>query len=138
MNNFTASSVLDRLQEASGVTSDSALSKALGINRATLGNWRSRNSVPYSICVCFAVENHISLNWLLAGQGDMLFDGTKPFTETLNSGREKIIRLFDSLSVEQKQEVIQFMAEKKRINDLELAVLELQQKAPLSSFKMNK
>ncbi|MGZ8181333.1 MAG: helix-turn-helix domain-containing protein [Methylobacter sp.] len=128
MNKSSANSVLDRLQQAVGVKSDSALSRKFGINRATLGNWRTRNSVPYSICVCFAIENHISLNWLLVGDGSMFCDGSGQGTEMLNSEHEKLIEMFDALSVEQRQEALQFMFDKKRINDLEKAVLALQQK----------
>lgn len=84
--------------------------------------------MPYSICVLFAIENHISLNWLLAGDGSMFCDGSGQGTEMLNSEHEKLIELFDELSVEQRQEALQFMSDKKRINDLETAVLALQQK----------
>lgn len=120
--------MLDRLQQAAGVKSDSALSRALFINRATLGNWRKRNSVPYSICVIFSVENGISLNWLLAGQGSMLFNGAGQTTEMLGSDRARLIELFNVLNTDQQQEALQLIAEKKRLNDLEKAVQDLQQK----------
>jgi len=128
MNNLSADAVLDRLQQAAGVKSDSALSRTLCINRATLGNWRNRNSVPYSICVDFSVKNGISLNWLLAGQGSMFFNGIGHVTETLSSDRARLIELFDVLSADQQKEALQLIAEKKRLNDLEKAVQDLQQK----------
>jgi len=128
MNNLSADSVLDRLQKALDVKSDSALSRALGVNRATLGNWRTRDSVPYSICVNVAVEKGISLHWLLVGQGEMLFNGTGQSTETLCSNHAKLIELFDALSADQQKEALQLISEKKRLNDLEEAVYELQKK----------
>lgn len=131
MNKFSADSVLDRLQQAAGVKSDSALSRMLGINRATLGNWRSRDSVPYSICVDFSVKNRISLNWLLAGQGNMFLYGSGQSAEVPSSDHIRLIELFDALSPDQQQEALQLIAEKKRLNDLEKAVQDLQQKISL-------
>lgn len=132
MNNLSADSVLDRLQQALGVKSDSALSRALGVNRATLGNWRTRDSVPYSICVNYSVDNDISLNWLLAGQGNMLFNLSGQLNEALNADHARLIKLFDALSEEQQQETLQLIAEKKRLNDLEKAVEDLQHKITYS------
>ncbi|MGZ8160210.1 MAG: helix-turn-helix domain-containing protein [Methylobacter sp.] len=128
MNKLSANAVLDRLQQAVGVKSDSALSRALSINRATLGNWRNRNSVPYSICVDFAIEYGVSLNWLLAGQGHMAFDETGQSLDALDYDRVKLIELFAVLNADQRQEALQLISEKKRLNDLERAVQDLQQK----------
>jgi hypothetical protein len=128
MNKLSANAVLDRLQQATGVKSDSALSRALDINRATLGNWRNRDSVPYSICVNFALEHGVSLNWLLAGQGRMAFDETGQSLEGLDADRVKLIELFEGLSADQRQEALQLISEKKRLNDLEKAVQDLRQK----------
>jgi len=136
MNNLSADAVLDRLQKALDVKSDSALSRAMGVNRATLGNWRTRDSVPYSICVNVAVEKGISLNWLLMGQGEM-FNGAGQSTETLCLNHVKLIDLFDTLSTDQQKEALQLIAEKKRLNDLEEAVYELQ-KRNISPPKCNK
>jgi hypothetical protein len=135
MNNLTADSVLDRLQKALGVKSDSALSRVLGINRATLGNWRTRDSVPYSICVKYSIDNSISLNWLLAGQGNMIFNAYGQSAEALNSDHARLIELFEELKTEQKQESLQLIAEKKRLNDLEKAVEDLQLKITYSLQK---
>ncbi|MGZ5029807.1 MAG: helix-turn-helix domain-containing protein [Methylobacter sp.] len=128
MNKLSANAVLDRLQQAVGVKSDSALSRAINVNRATLGNWRNRDSVPYSICVEFALEHGVSLNWLLAGQGRMIFDETGQSLEGLDADLAKLIELFAVLGADQRQEVLQLISEKKRLNDLEKAVQDLQQK----------
>ena len=134
MNNFSANAVLDRLQQAMNVSSDTALAQALAVNRATLGNWRTRNSVPYSICVEYSIANDLSLNWLLAGSGDMSCDEkSRQGTGALNVEYEKLRELFDTLSVEQRQASLQFMSDKKRLNALEMAVFSMQQQIVLPS-----
>ena len=66
-----SSVVLDRLQEALGVSTDTELASELGVKRATLGAWRSRNSTPYAECINIAERKNISLDWLLTGKGEM-------------------------------------------------------------------
>ncbi|MFG9976554.1 helix-turn-helix domain-containing protein, partial [Pseudomonas aeruginosa] len=39
---------MDRLLSVYGVKNDNQLSELLQIKRSTLGNWRSRDSVPYT------------------------------------------------------------------------------------------
>jgi hypothetical protein len=72
LGNKSASSVLDRLHLVYGVKNDNQLGEALQANRSTLGNWRARDSVPYTICVSAAEDRGISLDWLLTGAGAML------------------------------------------------------------------
>ena len=128
MDNFSANSVLDRFQIAIGVSSDSALSKALGANRATLGNLRSRYSIPYSICVSYAINNDISLNWLLAGQGEMTLNKSKRMEEASNGDRSILIKLFDSLNTDQQQETLAYLTDKNRLNSMEKIIEYLQRK----------
>jgi transcriptional regulator with XRE-family HTH domain len=131
MNTFSAAAVLDRLQLAAGVASDSALSRVLGVNRATLGNWRNRDSVPYSICVEYAVEQGLSLDWLLTGQAPLQRNEAKGLEERqrqLDETQLDLLQLFTALGPDQQKQVLQGLREKKRINDLELAVTVLQQR----------
>lgn len=133
MNNFSANAVLDRLQQAMNVSSDTALAQALAVNRATLGNWRTRNSVPYSICVDIAVKKNISLNWLLINQGDMYCHVKGRGTETLTMECRSLLELFDTLTLEQRQATLQYMSDKKRLNVLEKTVILMQQQIVLPS-----
>ena len=70
----TAGEVLDRLQQAMGLSSDGELARDLGIKRSTVGSWRNRNSVPYEICVDLAQARGWSLDWLLIGKGHLLLE----------------------------------------------------------------
>ena len=72
MSKISAGEVIDRILTALNFNNDSELCRVLKINRATLGNWRIRDSVPYSLCVNIAETKNISLDWLLTGEGEML------------------------------------------------------------------
>lgn len=65
-----AGGVLDRLATAYGVPNDAQLSLALNVAKTTLSSWRTRNSVPYEICVQAYREGRGSLEWLLFGDGE--------------------------------------------------------------------
>lgn len=86
----SASDVLQRLKIALGVESDTDLCNEINricnedVKRSALGNWRSRDTVPYTVCVSLAEKKGFSLNWLLIGEGEML-----------NKPSEKPLDVFD-------------------------------------------
>jgi len=67
----SADAVIDRMRQALGPKSDADLAAVLRVAPSTVGNWRTRNSVPYEHCVAIAANTSVSLNWLLLGQGEI-------------------------------------------------------------------
>lgn len=65
----TADAVLDRLCQLVKANDDSEAARKLGVSRSTFGSWRTRESIPYAMCVNIADECGISLDWLFAGKG---------------------------------------------------------------------
>jgi hypothetical protein len=119
MNKKSAATVLDRLQQALSVESDSELSRKIGINRATLGNWRNRNSIPYSLCINICEKENLSIDWLLTGEGEM-------FRQKSIASDNKIISLMlECLNEHQKLEVFYMIKEKMRLNELEFSIKKL-------------
>lgn len=119
---------MDRLHEVFGVKNDNQLGDALQVNRSTLGNWRSRDSVPYTICVDVALERGVSLDWLLTGEGSMYREngGNTP-AEPADSPRERaMLALWRELDEEAQREIQRHAEEKKRLNTLEQRVAELE------------
>ena len=120
MGNKSAAAVLDRLHVVYGVKNDSQLCDATDTPRATLGNWRNRDSVPYQLCVSVAESKGISLDWLLTGEGAMQrgFLDT-PQAETVNSPKEEaILELFRSLDESGQRDIQSAAEEKKRLKDM--------------------
>ena len=60
--------ILNRIKEACGFTKDGELADFLGINKSTLANWYSRNSIDFDLV--FSKCENISVDWLLFGIGD--------------------------------------------------------------------
>jgi len=119
---------MDRLHEVFGVKNDNQLGDALQVNRSTLGNWRSRDSVPYTICVDVALERGVSLDWLLTGEGSMYREngGNAP-AEPADSPRERaMLALWRELDEEAQRDVQRHAEEKKRLTTLEQRVAELE------------
>lgn len=127
MDKKSAASVLDRLQLALDAKNDSQLSEVAGVNRQTMGNWRSRNSVPYSLCVNVAEEKGLSLDWLLRGEGSMYpsISDSNGVRAASNTQEEAMLELFRSLNDAGKREIQSAAEEKKRLMDVEQRLKEL-------------
>ncbi|MBO2927237.1 helix-turn-helix transcriptional regulator [Metapseudomonas otitidis] len=118
---------MDRLHEIFGVKNDNQLGDALQVNRSTLGNWRSRDSVPYTICVDVALERGVSLDWLLTGEGAMYREniGNAP-AESADSPREQaMLALWRELDEEAQRDIQRHAEDKKRLKNLEMQLQEL-------------
>lgn len=132
MGNKSAAAVLDRLQQVYGVKNDNQLGEALQVNRSTLGNWRSRNTVPYTICVDVCEKCSVSLDWLLTGEGPMRRDEAAPAVAAeappapgISPREAAMLELFRSLDEDGQREIQGAAAEKKRLSALEQRIEEL-------------
>lgn len=65
MKTFPTSEILDRLRNALNQSNDTELANFLGVKKATLSNWRSRNSLDWPLLFSFC--EHIDLNWIIFG-----------------------------------------------------------------------
>ena len=95
-----------------------------GVNRQTLGNWKGRNSVPYSLCVQTSEEVGISLDWLLTGQGEMS-KGAGPSGPALSPRETALLELFNALDESGQREIQTAAEEKKRLKDVEQQLKDL-------------
>lgn len=116
--------VIDRLKQVLAVSSDTELCALTDTNKQTLSNWKSRDSVPYTLCVQIADEKGVSLDWLLSGVGQIYRN--QPVTETvittatgLPPRQQALLDLFNALPEERQREAFSALEDKKRFLMLE-------------------
>jgi hypothetical protein len=150
MSSQDAQDVIDRMRHLFGVESDGDLARILELPRSTVGNWRARGSVPYSICVDLAAEKGVSLDWLLMGVGSMyrpsgVYSGAtlaEPITEApsyavaepptgpMERKKAKIKQMVDQIDSEKGLDAVQDELERvAEMNALKRRVAELEKKA---------
>ncbi|WP_221800483.1 helix-turn-helix domain-containing protein [Oceanobacter mangrovi] len=139
MDKKSASAVIERLKRCLGAGSDSELSRITKVNRQTLSNWKTRNTVPYTLCIQAAEEQHFSLDWLLLGVGQPTSHALAEETASncssppLTDKQQELLALFDNLSAVQQQDLLADVKEKSRISEMEKALEDL--KAQMDSLK---
>jgi transcriptional regulator with XRE-family HTH domain len=98
----------------------------VNVPRSSLSEIESGKRSP-SLDVIVGISTHfkdINLNWLLTGEGDMYSSTSQG--QSLHI--DKIIELYDSLSDNQRKEILSAIEEKKRFNQLIEIVENLQAK----------
>lgn len=133
MDTKSAEAVISRLKLVLRVDSDAELCRVTGVNKQTLSNWKSRNSVPYPLCVLVSEDKEASLDWLLTGSGP-IYRGAAPETAqaagdaatTTNPRERALLELFKELSDEDQREICRDAEEKKRMYDMERQLKEVQ------------
>lgn len=60
--------VILRLMSLLHVTTDTALAKVLGVSKQTISAWRTRESIPFNICIDIAQKTGASLDFIILGR----------------------------------------------------------------------
>jgi hypothetical protein len=63
--------ILDRLKQAMGVSTDTALAKALGIKQGSISGAKMKGSIPARWIIGTAEATGVHADWLLTGKGPM-------------------------------------------------------------------
>ncbi len=127
MHKSSLEAVLRRMMDFFKVTTDSALARALSVNRQTLAGWRSRDSVPYGECINFCESNGICLDWLLTGEGPMRRGEEAGGQGSAENPREQaMLALWRELDEGAQREIQRAAEEKKRLTEIEQRLSELE------------
>lgn len=111
MKTFSSDDILNRLKAALAVGTDKELAETLGIKKATLSNWRTRNSIDFPLVFSFC--EHINIDWLISGRGEPNnLESTKPSLVVESGNNDKLL----DRVVEQAEEIGRL---KERIAQLE-------------------
>ena len=111
MKTSSSDDILNRLKAALAVGTDKELAETLGIKKATLSNWRTRNSIDFPLVFSFC--EHINIDWLITGRGEPNnLESTKPSLVVESGNNDKLL----DRVVEQAEEIGRL---KERIAQLE-------------------
>lgn len=135
----TVDSVIARMCQAAGVTSEAQLARALGKAKNTVSTWKARGSVPVASCEQVSRDRGVSLDWLLTGQGEMrLGEGPAadwPLPAGLHGLEKRVAALLHLMSDLSQGDRDAFLtecfaraADKKRIAELGQAIQDLEAK----------
>jgi phage repressor protein C with HTH and peptisase S24 domain len=69
MKTFSSRDVLNRLKTALHASTDNELANMLGVSKATISNWGSRNSIDLPLVFSFCKQ--VNIDWLITGEGSM-------------------------------------------------------------------
>ncbi|CAG8865564.1 hypothetical protein PS627_01482 [Pseudomonas fluorescens] len=114
-----------RLKQITGTTSDAALAKVLEISPQTLSSWKSRNRIPYSLCVEIAMREGVSLDWLLLGEGAQQRALSQGVSDASEDWHARLLSQLQALNPCDLQAVALIVEDKHRIRRLEQRLAEL-------------
>lgn len=78
--------VYARMHDAVRFKNASALARSLDVTPQALSNYKKRDSFPTALVVKFAVQNNLSIDWLLTGKGEGPKDGQLELCTRLDLG----------------------------------------------------
>ncbi|MBR6640460.1 MAG: LexA family transcriptional regulator [Muribaculaceae bacterium] len=77
MKTFSKKDIVNRLRQVVNAENNSDLANKLGVRKSTISNWINRDSIDYDLVFSFC--EHVNLDWLLTGRGEMLKQPTQPY-----------------------------------------------------------
>jgi len=84
--------IINRLKDFFQLKNETEVAKLLNVEQNTLSSWKKRDKIPYERLDEIALQNKISIEWILSGDS------------TDMQKNEELLRYFNSLSQE-KQEI---------------------------------
>lgn len=69
---------IHRLKQSCSIKTDLECAQFLGVHPSTLSNWKTRNTIQYSILVKKCSEKGLNLHYVLTGEGDPIFPSLLP------------------------------------------------------------
>ena len=114
MKTFSSGDILNRLKLALSLGTDSELASLLGVKKATLSNWRNRNSIDFPLV--FSVCEQVNIDWLVTGRG----------LPTLNQDEQSLMGAQNE-DTENNKYLDRIVAQAEEIGRLKLRIEQLEQ-----------
>lgn len=94
--------IIERIKGAEGLRFDTEVAPLFGVDKTTIGKWKSRGTVPYEYLINYAQQKGYSLDWLLLGRGPMTMMAAEQVNEGAGAYRARQIdyTLFNAVAAE--------------------------------------
>lgn len=94
--------IVERIKAAEGLRFDTDVAPLFGVDKTTIGKWKSRGTVPYEYLIQYAQDKGYSLDWLLLGRGPMTWAAVEQVNEAANAYKVRQIdySLFSAIAAE--------------------------------------
>jgi len=91
--------ILLRTYQGIGISKDSQFCEKYDIKANTLSTWKKREKIPYELIEKISQNENLSLDWLLAGKGEMLLQEQKttPHEPSLSKEERELLLNFKEL-----------------------------------------
>lgn len=88
------SEIINRIKQKFELKSDTQVAKLLNVEQNTLSSWKKRDKIPYEKLDELALNNNISIEWILSGkERDSKYDELINNFELLNEEKKEIYLL---------------------------------------------
>jgi len=85
------SEIINRIKQKFELKSDTQVAKLLNVEQNTLSSWKKRDKIPYEKLDEVALNNNISIEWILSGKEENI------------SKYQELINNFELLSEDKKE-----------------------------------
>lgn len=102
--------IVGRIKRAEGLRFDTEVAPLFGVDKTTIGKWKSRGTVPYEYLINYARQKGYSLDWLLLGRGSMKIEAFEQVNEeSIATYRARQIdsTLFNAVAVEVRSMLVE-------------------------------
>ena len=60
--------IVERIKRAEGLRFDTDVAPIFGVDKTTIGKWKSRGTVPFEYLIHYAQQKNYTLDWLQIGR----------------------------------------------------------------------
>ncbi len=103
--------ILTRVKLVLNLKTDAELAKTLEVKPTTISAWKRRENIDLTKIITLCNSMDVSMDWLLYGKGEERVEASSDPTE-------KIIKMLETMTDEQKRDVLKYVEKEKLLDEL--------------------
>jgi hypothetical protein len=89
---LSMSDIICRLKQACSLKTDAECARFFGIHPSTLANWKTRNTIRYTVIVQKCGERGLNLHYILTGEGEPIFHTLRTYEKSQSKGLKPLVK----------------------------------------------